>query len=201
MTDQPVLDAAALARLADGTGSPEEATLARAQKQAAYDGPPPTTTPRNGVEAAQRLQYLTEGKDPVWLARWSAGHAETMREYHSLAKMKAEADPVDLAMAGVLPSHLEFEARTPGVASVREMASMIPHLRDEGGMSDEAIAHFLRDGPADAMDYSIAVNFRKTVAETPELRARWLAGDPTLKSQMIRAAVLVTAGPGVAGKK
>jgi hypothetical protein len=171
-----------------------EAKQTLAQIKQTQDGPPPSATPSNAVEGAARLAYLISGRDPEWLARFNAGHAETMREYHSLVKMKVEADPVELALAGVVPSHLEFEYREQGVASLREMASAVPDFR-RAGIPDEATAHFLRDLPAEPKDYETAVRWKEEALATPEWRAGYLAGHPAFVGPMKRANMLIVAGP------
>jgi hypothetical protein len=192
MTDQPVqLDAAAIARLEAGTGTPEEATAWLAQKRAAFDGPAPPVAPSNAVEGAARLQHLMSGKDPEWMKRFFAGNVETVKEFHALTKMRAEADEADLAMAGVKPNHLEFEARIQGKASLREMTETVPYLRAIG-IPDLAIEHYLKDLPVEPEAIAAAKLWKAQAMSSAEFVAALLRGDIEARGRMTAANMILT---------
>jgi hypothetical protein len=170
--------------------SPKEATARLEHLKQTLDGAPPTTTPANAVEGAARLHHLMSGKDPEWIARFNAGNPETVREFHALTKMKAEANPADLAMAGAAPSHLEFELRTPGTATLREMVEAVPHLREL--FPDDAIKQLLSAVPADVREYAAA--WKKSAMSDPEFVRVYLGGDVETRKQMAACNAILSSG-------
>jgi hypothetical protein len=191
MTDVQ-LDQNALTRLSEGRGTPEEATAWLAQMKTAFDGPPPTANPKNSVEAARRLQYLTSGKDPGWFDRFNRGDPETRREFDALTKMRADANEVDLALSGVAPSHLDFEIGQQGKAGLRNMVDAMPGLR-EAGFSDDSIREILTDQKATREQHDAARRLQTALHGNTEWRARYLAGDAEAKRQQSHISAILAA--------
>jgi hypothetical protein len=61
----------------------------------------PSATPKDAVEAGQRLDFLTKNKS--FQDRFMAGETSARREFELLSSQVATADPVSLAIGGVTP--------------------------------------------------------------------------------------------------
>jgi tripartite-type tricarboxylate transporter receptor subunit TctC len=113
---QASIDAANAAEAAGNhAGRAEAATNALKMLQSEYDAlhrPTPSAEPKNGVEAAARLAHLESGKDQDFTRRFAAGDSAARQEIDKLTKQAADADPVEMAIAGVAKPADGVDGRT-----------------------------------------------------------------------------------------
>src|SRR5258707_12592138 len=112
----------------DNTGRAAAASAALDAMKAALH-PVPSATPANAVEASQRLDHLN--KSAEWRAKFFAGDTATVNEFNALNAKIAAADPVELAIAGVVPP-AEVDENAGAVAGGRELVEGAKHLREFG---------------------------------------------------------------------
>jgi hypothetical protein len=173
------------------------ASDALAQMKAQYDAtfnPAPSARPANSVEAAARLPYLTSGKDQAWLRQFNRGDAEAMRELDGLVKQQADADKVDLALAGVETSALDHEYSGSGSdASLRDMTAAINDWR---GFDDDPgwLEYFLKGGQYPKSEFEVAQRTQARAFAEPQFMQRWKDGDPQAKKLMLRISAVLAAG-------
>jgi hypothetical protein len=89
----------------------------------------PSATPKDAVEAGQRLEHL--GKDAAWRDRYFNGDVSARREAELLNSQIREADPVELAIGGVVPPD-SFDGNSGAVVSEHDLPAAVNHLRDRG---------------------------------------------------------------------
>jgi hypothetical protein len=165
-----------------------DVTTATAGTTTAPAAPAPPATPS---EAASRLAGLREDKS--WADKLLLGKdAATLAEFHSLSKLIASGDDIDLAMSGDpnLP-----DSGVDGKLSLAKVASAIPDLRDSG-LSDGVIKELL-GGRQSTPEELTAVKRLQTMRHSdPNWVKAYLSGrfEQVRESRLI-SAVLLAAPP------
>jgi hypothetical protein len=95
----------------------------------------PSETPKNAVEAGQRLDHLN--RDPAFRSRFLNGEVSARREFELLTTAIAAADPTELAIAGVEPPG-SVDMNAGGLPDSKTQVQGAAHLR-ELGLSDSNI--------------------------------------------------------------
>jgi hypothetical protein len=155
--------------------SPKEAGEALARFEAA-SRPAPSAEPKTVNEALARRAALE--RDPEFLARLQRGDVASTEEFTKLNTMIAEgASPVDMAMAGLIPSGHLGETTTPeNPTTVRTMALMAETYR-EWGLNEACVMEALEGAKHPPHIYREAMNRRAERMGDPEWTKRLLAGD------------------------
>jgi hypothetical protein len=162
--------------------------------------PTPSAEPQDAVGASARLEHLQ--KDRAWRDRYFAGDTATVNEFNALNAKIAEADPVELAIAGHAgPSSVDENFGS--VAGPGEMVAAAAHLR-EAGLVDGDIGELFRgqltdDGkPLTAEEMAAgakgAEHILQRASKDPELRRRILAGDSALLNELTTLSAVIAAG-------
>jgi hypothetical protein len=168
--------------------SPKEAASQLAAMKLAFDGPPPTATPSTPREARQRLDAL--GRDVEWQQRHANGELAAKDEFVALTTMAAsDKDPVAGLLRGEIPPN---ETRVgPGYATLREMASVVPGLREDG-LTDEQISELLNDKEFSPQEVEAVRKLQIELHGTPTWVAKLLSGDAgARREQLLMSMVLL----------
>jgi hypothetical protein len=181
----------------------EAATAAMAAMKAAMT-PTPPATPSNAIEAGQRRDHLMGRAD--FRNAVMAGDRAALKEFNELNEKIVAADPISLAIGGVVPVD-GVDENGGAVAGGRELVEGAAHLRDLG-LPDVSIDVVLRGGLI--KDNGTAFTAEETatrVAEVergkaslmrdPTWRRAYLDGERAAAEEMLRInAILVAAGKG-----
>jgi hypothetical protein len=179
--------------------TPEQATAKLNEMTAAYRGALPSENPQTAAEAGARLAAL--GQDPAWSAKLFAGNAEANREFHRLSQMIANGDRTTDALAGIEPRVSELTSGKE--LNTRNLTTAVRDLR-EMGLDEDVIRMAIEGLPADttpeqaAIIKQAALERRREILGTPELRQRYLEKDPELVKNM--AATAIALGSDIAEK-
>jgi hypothetical protein len=142
-------------------------------------------------------------KSAEWRAKYFAGDTATVNEFNALNAKIAAADPVELAIAGVVPP-AEVDENSGAVAGGRELVEGAKHLR-ESGFSDGNIGEIYRgqlvtdDGrrlsaEETAARVAEAERFTRDATKDPDFRRKFLSGDQASRQLMDRASAIIAAG-------
>jgi hypothetical protein len=167
----------------------EQAGTALAEMKKAYDGPPPSATPKDASEARARLAAVAA--DEAWRNKYFSGDQAVRKELAEINALIAAGDPVDAVMAGVAPE--EVAVGTVNKATLSQMASAVPALR-EAGLPDDMIAAVLRDEPTDAATFADARMARREMDGSEVFRQRYLSGDREAKQLSLGVNATLVAG-------
>jgi hypothetical protein len=167
------------------TFTPEQASKQLAEMKATFDGAPPTDKPSTPSEARARLATL--GYD--FLSKLEAGDVKTREEFDALTTMATDdKDPVQALLAGVPPPN---EIKVGGATTLREMASIIPELRDQG-ITDGQIAQLLSDKVFMPEEIAAVTRLQTELHGTAAWVQKLLAGDAEARrEQMLMSMVLL----------
>jgi hypothetical protein len=204
-TNPQVAESIAKANQAEGSGlHSDRAAHATAALSAWADArrSVPSATPKDAVEAGQRLEYLTT-KDRNFQERYTAGETSARREFELLTTAIAGADSVSLALGGVVPAD-SVDMNSGALPGPREQVAGVQHLR-EVGFSDAAIEQVYRgdprfddgsrpDGATLAAKVSEAENWMARAMKDGDFRKRLLSGDQDAAAQFHRANALIAVG-------
>jgi hypothetical protein len=128
MTDV-TLDADATAALAQFRGSPEQATLALAEKSAAFQKAN-TPTPSTDSGAA-RAQLESLSATASWRDKFFSGDQATRAQFAELTAKIATGNATADVIAGPVPSQM-FETTTNGELNTRNRADAVAGLQEIG---------------------------------------------------------------------
>jgi hypothetical protein len=166
----------------------EQATKQLAEMKSAFDGPPPTDKPSTPREARARLQELSHNVD--WQQRYANGDLAARDEFNALTTtVDGDKDPVSGLLRGdPAPNEMRIG---PGYATLKEMASIIPGLRDEG-ITDGQIHQLMTDHVFTPEEVAAVQRLQIKLHSTPEWTQRLLAGDAEAKrEQLLMSMVLL----------
>jgi hypothetical protein len=153
--------------------------------KAQFDGAPPTDKPSTPSEA--RLRLTTLGRD--FLNRLETGDVKARDEFDALTKMATDdKDPVQALLDGVPPPN---EIKVQGATTLREMASLIPSLREDG-ITDGQIHQLMTDHVFTPEEVAAVQRLQNQLHGTPAWVAKLLAGDAEARrEQMLMSMVLL----------
>ena len=143
--------------------------------------------PANATEANARLGTLTENKE--WGGRLLAGDAAATKEWKDLTALAAGGNPVEAAMAGVVPGLNDAGGMLPGGDDL-VMAGVVEHLR-ERGISDGAIRELLNDDKVAQWEHDAAKRWKDEHMSDREWTKKWRAGDALAAKEMILADIIL----------
>jgi hypothetical protein len=163
-----------------------DVTTATAAATTTPAAPAPPATPS---EAASRLAGLKE--DQSWGAKVLAQDPGALSEFHTLSKLAAQADPIDLIMSGQAANLPNMSL--DGKPSLATTAREIPALR-EAGISDGAIRELLEGRVPSAEEIDAVGRFRNLRHSSKEWVDRYLKGDAEARREsMLMSMVLMMA--------
>jgi hypothetical protein len=175
MADTVILDADAMTALAEGRGTPEQATARLAQMTAEYqkaNTPVPTSD-----RGAARAELDALGNDPNWRAAFFRGSPAARQQFSELAAKAAGGDETAAVLAGDIPSpEIEITgSAVGGRITTRAMAVEVGALR-ESGLNDDTIRQIVDGTPASAAEVAMARRYREMRMSDPAWTARYLKG-------------------------
>jgi hypothetical protein len=163
---------------------------ATASPPAAPAAPAPPAGPTTAAAAATKLAELRS--NPAWGAKVLAQDPSTLSEFHSLAKLVAQSDPIDIVMSGEaagLPN-----TGFNGQPSLAATAKEIPALR-EAGLSDGVIRELLEGRESTTEELSAVRKFQAMRHSDKSWVDRYLKGDFDAVREARLIAAVVSGAP------
>jgi hypothetical protein len=189
MTDV-VLDAAAMTALAEGRGTPEQATAALAQKAAEFRKASTLAPTSDAGAAKQRLDSLVNDFAAA-KAFWD-GNVAVRREVAELHQRIANGFPTADAIAGAKSSEgFEFETTFRGEMNSRTRADAVASLRSLG-MDDPTVLQAIDGAPVSPQEVAMAKMLKAARLSDAAWTDRWLKGGLLERSEMTKINVILS---------
>jgi hypothetical protein len=161
----------------------------------------PSATPKDAVEAGQRLQHLE--KDPAWRNSFAAGDSATVKEFHALTDQIASGDAVSLALAGVSPA-ASVDQNSGSLVGERDLPAAVNHLRDRGytdmHVREILTGELLADDGSKLSEAQIAERvanaerLQERLGRDAEWRRKYLSGDRDAAAVLGAVTATIAAG-------
>lgn len=144
---------------------------------------PPAPAPTNAVEASARLDGLKS--DTAWRDRFLAGDGPAVKEFGELHELIAKADPVEMAIAGIVPG-----GDMPDSTS-KLLVETATWLRDIGVSTDVA-RQTLSAHEVTQQEFEAVEAWKNQKMRSPEFTQRFLSGEPEEVKQMTLANIVLS---------
>jgi hypothetical protein len=168
--------------------SAKEAGAELERLAAVHAGPAPTAAPTTALQARERLASL--GRDSDFINKYQSGDIGARETFDALTKMiDGHKDPV----AGLLRGEpAPNETRVgPGYATLRQIAEVIPSLREDG-LTDGQIHQLATDHVFTEAEVAAVQRLQNELHGTAAWREKLLAGDAEAKrEQLLMSCVLL----------
>lgn len=142
-----------------------------------------TAPPTNAAEAATRLAALSA--DKTWSTNLLAGDVAAAKEFADLTTLVASGDPVEQAMAGLIPRDGLPSSDVVLMAKTTEM------LRDFG-IRDEVIQQTLTGQEITQAEHDAAKAWKTRISSDPVWVQRYLKGDAECREKMTLADIILS---------